>query len=72
MSILALLGGCVGILLLSMGPLAWLSVPMIAWLRAGHDGPAAFDHAFPGLAAHLLSWIAAVTAAYLVVRRRRP
>lgn len=70
-SILTLLGGCVLLLLLSMGPLAWLSVPMIEWLRAGHRSPAAFTSAFPGVALHLIIWSAAAGTAHLTLRHRR-
>jgi hypothetical protein len=70
LSILALLGGCVLILLLSMGPLAWLSLPMIEWLRAAHHGEAAFTGAFPGVALHIALWSVAATAVYVWIRRR--
>lgn len=70
LSILALLCGCVLILLLSMGSLAWLSIPMIGWLRAAHDGAATFTGTFPGIAGHIALWSAVVAAAYLWIRRR--
>jgi hypothetical protein len=70
-SMLVLLGGCLMILLVSMGPLAWLSIPMIDWLRAARDGPAVFAAAFPGLALHIAAWSAVVGAAYVGIRRRR-
>ncbi|MBC6460005.1 hypothetical protein [Actinomadura sp. HBU206391] len=70
-SILALLGGCLVLLILSMGPLAWLSVPMIGWLRAAHDGPAALTAALPGLAAHIAAWSAVAAAGYAWARRAR-
>ncbi|GAA2092085.1 hypothetical protein [Actinomadura alba] len=71
-SILVLLGGCVVLLILSMGPLAWLSVPMIGWLRAAHDGPDALTAALPGLVAHIAAWSAVAGAGYAWVRRFRP
>lgn len=71
LSTLALLGGSVLLLLLSMGPLAWLSLPMIEWLRAAHHGEAAFAADFPGVALHILLWSGAVAAAYVWIRRRR-
>jgi hypothetical protein len=72
-STLILLGGCLMLLLLSMGPLAWLSIPMIEWLRAARTGPAAFTSAFPGVALHIAGWSAVVGAAYIGIRgRTRP
>ncbi|GAA2574558.1 hypothetical protein SMC26_36325 [Actinomadura fulvescens] len=71
-SLLALLGGATAALLLSIGPLSWLSVPMVAWIRAAHDGPGEFVAAFPGLALHLGLWTAVVGVVYVVVRRGRP
>lgn len=70
-SLLALVGGSVLLLLLSMGPLAWLSVPVIEWLRAAHRGEAAFVADFPAVAARVALWSVAVGAAYLWTRRRR-
>jgi hypothetical protein len=70
-SILVLLGGCLVLLILSMGPLAWLSIPMIGWLRAAHDGPDAFTAALPGLVAHIAAWSAVVGAGYAWMRRFR-
>ncbi|MFF4235018.1 hypothetical protein ACFYYL_04015 [Actinomadura geliboluensis] len=69
-SLLALLGGAVAILLLGIGPLAWLSVPMIEWLRAAHDGPDTFISDFPAIALHLLIWSLVVGFFYLTVARR--
>jgi hypothetical protein len=70
-SVLALIGGFVLLLLLSMGPLAWLSIPMIGWLRAAHRGEAAFVAEFPGVTLHIALWSIAVTAVYLRIRRTR-
>lgn len=71
MSLLAMVGGSVFLLLLSMGPLNVISVPMIGWLRATHHGPAAFAAAFPGLVLHLTIWIALVATGYVLVRMIR-
>ncbi|XVQ13201.1 hypothetical protein ACQP1W_11860 [Spirillospora sp. CA-255316] len=71
-SLLALLGGVVAALLLSLSPLSWVAVPMVDWLRAAHDGPAAFTSAFPAIALHLALWILVVGAAYIAVSRNRP
>ena len=68
-SILALLGGSVMLLVLSMGPLSPLSIPMIGWLRAAQHGPQAFTSAFPGVALHLAVWSALVGALYVLFRR---
>ncbi|URM99919.1 hypothetical protein LUW76_39510 [Actinomadura madurae] len=71
-SLLVLLGGATALLLLGLGRLAWLSVPMIGWMRAAHDGPSAFTSAFPGIALHLLIWSTLVGAAYLTTTHRSP
>ncbi|WP_433230820.1 hypothetical protein [Actinomadura formosensis] len=71
-SLLVLLGGATALLLLGIGRLAWLSVPMIDWLRAAHHGPAAFTSRFPAIALHLLLWSAVVGAAYVATAHRRP
>lgn len=71
-SILTLLATCLTLLLLSLSPLAWASVPMIEWLRAAHHGPTTFTAAFTTLATHLTAWSATAGAAYLLVRRHRP
>lgn len=69
-SVLALLGVPLLVLLMSMGPLDRLSIPMVGWLRAAHDGPAAFVTAFPGVALHTVLWSVMTGAAYVTVRRR--
>lgn len=71
-SLLALLGGATALLLLGIGRLAWLSVPMIGWLRAAHDGAGEFTSHFPGIALHLILWSALVGTAYIVTARHRP
>jgi hypothetical protein len=71
-SLLALLGGATALLLLGLGRLAWLSIPMIEWMRAAHDGPTAFTSAFPAIALHLLIWSTVVGTAYLITTHRSP
>jgi hypothetical protein len=44
---------------------------MIGWLRAAHDGPAAFSSALPGVVAHIAAWSAVAGAGYAWVRRIR-
>jgi hypothetical protein len=68
-SFMVLLGSTVLNLLLSMGPLAWLSIPMIEWLRAAQDGQPAFTAAFPSVTLHIAAWSAVVTAAYILTPR---
>ncbi|MGI5203332.1 hypothetical protein ACQEU6_17360 [Spirillospora sp. CA-108201] len=68
-SLLALLGGATALLLLGMGHLSWLSIPMIGWMRAAHDGPSVFVSHFPATALHLVIWSTAVGAAYLLTTR---
>jgi hypothetical protein len=70
-SLLALLAGCTAVLLLSLGPLAWVSIPMIGWLRAAHHGPDAFVSALPAVALHIVLWSTIVGLGYVLVRRRR-
>ncbi|MEV5828322.1 hypothetical protein AB0L25_22465 [Spirillospora sp. NPDC052242] len=70
-SLLALLGGASALVLLGLGPLSAVSVPMIEWLRAVHDGPETFVADFPGIAVHLAVWTALVGAAYVATDRFR-
>ncbi|MCW2913511.1 MAG: hypothetical protein JWN52_1579 [Actinomycetia bacterium] len=70
-SLLTLLGGSVAILLFSLGPLKWLSIPMVGWLRAAHHGPDAFVSALPTMALHIAIWSAVVGLGYVLVRRQR-
>jgi hypothetical protein len=70
-SLLTLLCGALALLLLGIGPLAPLSVPMIEWLRAAHDGPESFTSGFPAIALHLLVWSLIVGAFYVMTARRR-
>jgi hypothetical protein len=70
-SILVLLGGCLAVLLLSLGPLTWLTIPMIGWLRAAQHGPGTFVSALPAVALHIALWSAAVGLGYVLLRRQR-
>ncbi|RSN50549.1 hypothetical protein [Actinomadura sp. WAC 06369] len=70
-ALLALLGGASALVLFGLGPLSPVSVPMINWLRAVHDGPDAFVADFPGIALHLVLWTALVGAAYVATDRFR-
>jgi hypothetical protein len=71
-SVLSMLFTCVAALLLSLGPLHWISVPMGGWMRAASDGQQTFAAAFPGVAVHTLLWSAVVGAGYVWRRTRRP
>lgn len=71
-SLLALLSAITAVLLLGTGRLAWLSVPMVEWLRAAHDGAGEFTAHFPAIALHLALWSALVGAAYIALARHRP
>ncbi|GGV02843.1 hypothetical protein GCM10010182_20760 [Actinomadura cremea] len=70
-SLLTLIGGAAALILLGLGPLSGLSVPMIDWLRAAHDGPDAFVSDFSGIALHLSLWTGLVGAAYVATDRFR-
>ncbi|TDC45460.1 hypothetical protein E1281_30320 [Actinomadura sp. KC345] len=70
-SLLALLSAVTVLVLLGIGRFAWLSVPMIEWLRAAHAGPSAFLSGFPSLALHLALWSAVVGTAYMAAVRHR-
>jgi hypothetical protein len=69
-STLVLSGRSVLMLPLSTGPLSWLSIPMIEWLRGAQHGEDAFVAAFPGAALHIAAWSAVVAAAYVWIRGR--
>ncbi|TYK48306.1 hypothetical protein [Actinomadura decatromicini] len=70
-SLLALLSALTAAILLGIGRLSWLSVPLIGWLRAAHDGANDFTSRFPEIALHLAIWSALAGAAYLTAARRR-
>lgn len=70
-SLLALLGGYVALVVLSVTPLAWASaVPAVLWMRAANDGELAAR--LPLFAAQTLVWSGVALAAYAVLRRTRP
>jgi hypothetical protein len=71
-AVLALLMSCVVILLLGIGPLRWITVPMIGWMSAASTGIDAFTGAFPLVALQIVVWSAVVGAGYVLVRRTRP
>ncbi|GAA4613390.1 hypothetical protein GCM10023195_57890 [Actinoallomurus liliacearum] len=70
-SVLVLLGVYVADLLLGLGPLRFLTVPMIEWMGAAGRGPSAFTAALPGFAARALVWAALAIALYAHLRRTR-
>ncbi|MEV6980672.1 hypothetical protein AB0M95_05350 [Sphaerisporangium sp. NPDC051017] len=70
-STLVMLGAYVAMLLISLAPVTWLTVPLISWMRdAGR--PAFLTSALPGLAAITLAWCALAFLAYTYLRRTRP
>ncbi|TDC74884.1 hypothetical protein [Actinomadura sp. 7K507] len=71
LSVLALLSAVTALVLLGIGRFAWLSVPVIEWLRAAHGGPGEFTSSFPSIALHLALWSAVVGAAYVATTRHR-
>ncbi|QFG25491.1 hypothetical protein [Actinomadura sp. WMMB 499] len=70
-SLLTLIGGATALILLGLGPFSGLSVPMIDWLRAAHDGSDVFVSDFSGIALHLSIWTGLVGAAYIATDRFR-
>lgn len=68
-SLIVLLGAGALNLILGIGPLRVLTVPMIEWMRAANDSPAAFEHAFPALALRILAWSAVAGGLYAYLRR---
>ncbi|GGL15453.1 hypothetical protein Sme01_70360 [Sphaerisporangium melleum] len=68
---LTLLGGYAGILLLSLVPVTWLTVPIISWMRAAGQGDF-LGRSLPGLAGATLFWCAVALFAYTRLRRTRP
>ncbi|WP_424529716.1 hypothetical protein ACOZ38_09435 [Sphaerisporangium viridialbum] len=70
-SALTMLGGYVAVLLLSLAPVTWLTVPIISWMRAaGQD--AFLSRSLPGLATVTVFWCALALFAYIRLRRTRP
>ncbi|MET8145330.1 hypothetical protein ABZU32_33935 [Sphaerisporangium sp. NPDC005288] len=70
-SALALLGGYVAMLLVSLAPIAWLTVPIIGWMRAA-GRPGFLGGHLPELAVITAFWCALALAAYIRLRRTRP
>lgn len=69
-SLLALVGGYVVLIVLSLTPLAWASaVPAVVWMRAANDGDLAAR--LPLFAAQTLVWSGVALAAYFRLRRTR-
>lgn len=68
-SIMALVFGFVAMLLVSVSPLYWLTVPITTWMKAASAGTLPAD--LPALAAISLAWCAAGLAAYAWLRRTR-
>ena len=71
-SLLVLLSALTAAVLLGIGRLSWLSIPLIDWLRAAHNGSDGLTAHFPAIALHLALWSALVGAAYVAVARTRP
>ncbi|MFC4591784.1 hypothetical protein [Sphaerisporangium corydalis] len=70
-SALTMLGAYAAILLVSLVPITWLTVPVIAWMRAAHT-PASLNQSLAGLSAITVFWCAAALLAYTYLRRTRP
>ncbi len=69
-SLLALAGGYVALIVLSLTPLAWASaVPAVVWMRAANDGDLVAR--LPLFAAQTLAWSGVALAAYFWLRRSR-
>ncbi|MBB2910075.1 hypothetical protein FHS43_001321 [Streptosporangium becharense] len=69
-AMLALFGGYVTLLLVSLTPAGPFAVPIMPWMRAANAGT--LDAALPAVAAAALFWAAAGTALYARLRRVRP
>ncbi|MBB5079670.1 hypothetical protein [Nonomuraea endophytica] len=70
LSIMALLFGYLAMLLISITPAYWLTVPVTAWLKAAGSGALPSD--LPALGAISLAWCLAGLAWYTWLRRSRP
>ncbi|GII83103.1 hypothetical protein Ssi03_10930 [Sphaerisporangium siamense] len=70
-STLVMLGAYVAMLLVSLAPVVWLTVPLISWIRAAGE-PSFLTASLPGLAAVTLAWCAAALLVYVRLRRTRP
>ncbi|MCG5219030.1 hypothetical protein [Streptosporangium sp. KLBMP 9127] len=69
-SMLALFGGYVGLLLVSVTPAGPLLVPVIGWMRAAGDGT--LGGALPSLAVPTVVWSGVAIAVYVRLRRTSP
>ncbi|GAA2860418.1 hypothetical protein GCM10010517_19050 [Streptosporangium fragile] len=69
-AMLALFGGYVAMLLVSLTPAGPFAVPIMPWMRAANAG--ALDASLPALAAAALFWSAAGITLYARLRRTRP
>ncbi len=71
LSVLALIGGFVLLLVLGMGALRAVSIPIVGWVRAAHRGPGHLAGALPGLSLQVVLWCLVVAGGYVTVRRTR-
>ncbi|GII59362.1 hypothetical protein Pth03_77510 [Planotetraspora thailandica] len=69
-SSLALIIGYLAILLLSLSTVRWITVPVMSWMKDGHDG-VLLDH-LPLLSVQSLMWPILGLTAYTWLRRTRP
>ncbi|GAA0839091.1 hypothetical protein ACFQVD_21870 [Streptosporangium amethystogenes subsp. fukuiense] len=69
-SMLALFGGYLALLLISLTPVGRLSVPIMPWMRAANDG--LLDEALLPVSAATLFWTAAGLTLYARLRRLNP
>ncbi|GAA3098876.1 hypothetical protein [Streptosporangium carneum] len=69
-SMIALFGGYLAMLLLSLTPFGGFLVPIMPWMRAANTGT--LGAVLPQIAAATLLWTAVGMAAYLRLRRNRP
>ncbi|MET8007382.1 hypothetical protein [Nonomuraea glycinis] len=70
LSIMALLSGFLGMLILSASPLYWLTVPVLVWMRAANTD-LLLDR-LPELSALSLAWCLIGLTTYAWLRRTRP
>ncbi|MBB5965769.1 hypothetical protein [Planomonospora venezuelensis] len=69
-AMLALFGGYLALLLLSLTPAGGFTVPIMPWIRAANAGT--LDEILLQVAAATFFWSAAATACYVRLRRTRP
>lgn len=70
LSIMALVAGFLAMLIISVSPLYWLTVPVTAWMSAANAGQLVAR--LPELGAVSLVWIAIGLTCYAWLRRTRP